>query len=794
MLHTKRHALRFAGLVTLMSCVWVYPALAQSSSGVSRPGKVDIGPVPPQLISTARFVGPGAVAELVGLEKGHLEIVIENSGVGAALGVLVEVTSDTPAVRPGSSVTVGDLAPGTKRQLTIPLEATLDTETGRATLVVVTREREGNDAPRLNVSVPVRRLERPGLEVVSVQIADKSVGRSRGNGNGVAENGETVELIVTLRNTGVGEAKDVGVRLTSSTSGATILAAEAVLPSLGPSMAGDVRFAVDLPASIQARTLGGKVNASDGRGVGAAERAFSFPITQLAPKLEMALRVMDGQVSGTRGNGNGIAEFGEIVAVELTVSNSGTMAAEGVTASLSTGGYPGLLVQRLDQSLGSVPVGVAAPPIAFLVSVQNSAREGPASLSVEVAQDVFAPAKESVSLNIRDPGPTVVNAAPGRVAPPVDEGPRILIDLPEENQTLPSGESVRLSALVRGLTITRITVLVDGEPVAIKAQLPSGRVELDERMTLRPGSHQILVRAFDVMNRVAEKTLTLTVAAPGNTGDFVKIEDLRLSPAPRDPNAYAVIIGIEQLRDQALPAATYAAADAREVKRFLESVAGLDPRNIKYLANDQATRYDIEFAIEEWLPTMAANPEATVYVYFSGHGAPPDPGAVSKGSPFLVPWDGRPGQARSLYSLANMYTTLGKLGARRVHVWIDACFSGVGERSVMPEGVRPFFLEAGRLEAVAPNTAALLAASGNEFSNSWADAGHGLFTYYLLRGLAGSADHNEDGAITAAELHGYLAGPVGRQSARTGRNQTPVLLPLQGGDPRRTWVVGRSVK
>jgi uncharacterized caspase-like protein len=52
----------------------------------------------------------------------------------------------------------------------------------------------------------------------------------------------------------------------------------------------------------------------------------------------------------------------------------------------------------------------------------------------------------------------------------------------------------------------------------------------------------------------------------------------------------------------------------------------------------------------------------------------------------------------------------------------------------------------------------------------WGD-GHGVFTYFLLRGLNGEADKNHDGVVTAGELFAYLQSAVpkatnGKQNPR----------------------------
>ena len=51
------------------------------------------------------------------------------------------------------------------------------------------------------------------------------------------------------------------------------------------------------------------------------------------------------------------------------------------------------------------------------------------------------------------------------------------------------------------------------------------------------------------------------------------------------------------------------------------------------------------------------------------------------------------------------------------------------------------------------------------------DLGHGVFTYYLLEGLRGSADTDHDGIITVDEAYGYVSRKVPEV---TGQNQHPV--------------------
>ena len=59
--------------------------------------------------------------------------------------------------------------------------------------------------------------------------------------------------------------------------------------------------------------------------------------------------------------------------------------------------------------------------------------------------------------------------------------------------------------------------------------------------------------------------------------------------------------------------------------------------------------------------------------------------------------------------------------------------------------------------------------------------GHGMFSYFLMKGMEGEADANNDNEITAGELHAYVEQNVVQQSSGS---QTPELQ----GDASRVLV------
>lgn len=246
---------------------------------------------------------------------------------------------------------------------------------------------------------------------------------------------------------------------------------------------------------------------------------------------------------------------------------------------------------------------------------------------------------------------------------------------------------------------------------------------------------------------------------------------LRRGPRPDD---FAVVVGIDQY--QLVPSADYGERDAATFRDYLLGL-GVPEENIVLLTGQRATRTGLVKYLEEWLPRNAS-PDSRVYFFFSGHGAP-DP---ETGKAYLVPWDGDPQfLGSSGYPLAKLYKDLAGLKAREVLVALDSCFSGAGPRSVLAKGIRPLV---SKVKADAPESSkvsVLTASAAEEVAGSLEKKGHGMFTYYLLKGLQGEADADKDGHVTLAELHGYLSKAVAKAARLQNREQSPQLKAAEPG-------------
>jgi formylglycine-generating enzyme required for sulfatase activity len=239
----------------------------------------------------------------------------------------------------------------------------------------------------------------------------------------------------------------------------------------------------------------------------------------------------------------------------------------------------------------------------------------------------------------------------------------------------------------------------------------------------------------------------------------------------KQPDAYAVVIGISQYSEEVIPRVQYAVKDAQAVAKLLETQAGIPKTHIKLLTDGKATLSGLRNHLGEWL-RMRVKPESVVYVYYAGHGTP----NLQAQSGSLVPWDGHPDFPAGLYPLKELEDTLSKLPTKDVVVFLDSCFSGAAGRSVLAKGARPMGLQYPVLAA--GEVMVLAAATGTQISSDYDKAEHGLFTHYLLAGLQGEADADNDQVVTLRELVPYVKKHVADIAVEElNREQTPVLLP-----------------
>ena len=261
-----------------------------------------------------------------------------------------------------------------------------------------------------------------------------------------------------------------------------------------------------------------------------------------------------------------------------------------------------------------------------------------------------------------------------------------------------------------------------------------------------------------------------TPVAPLPSVAVVDVEK-KIPKGEKNPNAYAVVFGIEQYKN--VSPVTYARRDAYWMREYFTKTLGVPEENIYYKTDIDVGKaeFDKVFSQGGWLDKRIGDGRSDLYIYYAGHGAPD----FNSRTAFLIPYDGDPNYASQTgYSVDKMTANLSQLEARSVTVFLDACFSGANrENEILLAGARPVFLDVNT--AVAANVTLFSAASGNQISSSWSEKQHGIFSYWLMKGMQGSADANRDNRLTVEELGGFIRNNVSTTAGKLDREQTPVL-------------------
>jgi hypothetical protein len=276
-------------------------------------------------------------------------------------------------------------------------------------------------------------------------------------------------------------------------------------------------------------------------------------------------------------------------------------------------------------------------------------------------------------------------------------------------------------------------------------------------------------------------TKTITVSRPvAESKPLVAALNPALVKRQPERDAVAVIIGIADYKN--LPRADYANDDARVFYDYAIRALGVKPENIRLLVDADADQAEIYRAFKTWLPSRVRS-TTDVYVFYSGHGLPT---ADGQGSYVLPQRADRDFMDKTAITQAEINTAIQAAKPRSVIMFLDACYSGQARTGeTLLASARPVALKVER--QLFPDSFTVISASqADQISSSSPDLKHGIFSYYLMRGMEGDADANRDGKITSGEMHTYLMEQVTRQAGMMNRQQVPQLT----GDANRV-LVGR---
>ena len=244
-------------------------------------------------------------------------------------------------------------------------------------------------------------------------------------------------------------------------------------------------------------------------------------------------------------------------------------------------------------------------------------------------------------------------------------------------------------------------------------------------------------------------------------------EEVPATPVHMESNKsvkiWAVVVGVGTYTS--MPSLKFTDDDAYRFYSFLRSVEGgaIPESQIAILVDDDATRANILKKMREYF--LRADENDVVLFYFSGHGL--------EGCFLPVDYDGYNNKLRhdEVKQIFNQSKAKHKLCIA------DACHSGtlsMGNGSLAAKGPVPVTVQRyyKAFEDSDGGIALLMSSKAEELSLEDHGLRQGVFTYYILQGLKGSADANNDYLVTIRELYKYVYAKVREYTANV---QTPVL-------------------
>jgi hypothetical protein len=312
----------------------------------------------------------------------------------------------------------------------------------------------------------------------------------------------------------------------------------------------------------------------------------------------------------------------------------------------------------------------------------------------------------------------------------------------------------------------KIYVKVDGQDVPVeKGKFKTNRYS--------PVDEEITIVAIDQWGNKSTKVVQVKV-------EIEETEVVRAYPNlnPSKINGYknsdsiAIIIGIEKYKN--IFECIYCNRDASFFREYAIRALGIKSSNIKLLVDNKASREEILKALKIWLPRIAGEGAKEIYIFFSGHAL----ASFSGSDLYLLPQNGN---SQLLEDTAISRTELISLtqivNPKSITMFFDTCYSGkTRNERMLIEKLKPILIVPDEKEMLLDNFTIFSASEFDQVSGSIEEAQQGIFSYYLMKGLEGKADENQDKQITNGELIAYLKTKVSKEAFSQNREQDPTLV------------------
>lgn len=260
-----------------------------------------------------------------------------------------------------------------------------------------------------------------------------------------------------------------------------------------------------------------------------------------------------------------------------------------------------------------------------------------------------------------------------------------------------------------------------------------------------------------------------------------KLDVKKITRPKTDNDAVAIIIGIQNYKR--LGKADFANKDAQKFYEYAYRALGIPKDRIKILTDADADQAAFLKSFRNWLPLYVKKNKTEVFVFYSGHGLPSPDGKSLYFLPYGVDQDLLDETA---IDQRKIVAAIQATQPKSVTMFIDSCYSGLSKTGdILLSGSKPVTLKNSDMDYPTGFTV-MTASAPDQISSSSTELQHGIFSFYLMKGMEGDADLDDDKKITVGEMQKFLLDNIQLRAMSLNRKQTPQVV----GDTDRV-LVGR---
>ena len=228
------------------------------------------------------------------------------------------------------------------------------------------------------------------------------------------------------------------------------------------------------------------------------------------------------------------------------------------------------------------------------------------------------------------------------------------------------------------------------------------------------------------------------------------------------------IFSVPKYQSEEIDDLPFCANDSIGLEGVFNNHLGIEDENIKILGNDveqEVSKADILKSLAQL--RRKAEPDDTMIFYFSGHGF------TENNVGYIATYDTDLAIASDTsIPISRIRDELNKSEARIKILIIDSCYSGIGTgkkfNSLMSEE-----FEKSLFSEISEGWVIFASCKRDEMSYSLEDNSMSVFTSYLIEGLKGNADTDNDSIISLDDLNIYVTKMVSKWGIENDKYQTP---------------------